>query len=179
LPFCHVFVPLYRVFVPLDRVFVPFCRVFSLSVRKPPVRRPLVWRFFLGLFCRHTASAPITSGITSGGAGLSTCVCMKGFCFPRYFCISFNIVCARVRVCVRFSPSPPPCIIVVFLLTYLCVCVSLPSTCVCMEGFCFPPYCCISYNIVCARVCVCAFSPETATCVIVVFLFTYLCVCVS
>jgi hypothetical protein len=52
-------------------------------------------------------------------------VCMDGFCFPRYGCISFNIVCARVCVCVRLAPKPPPCVIVVFLLTYLCVCVSL------------------------------------------------------
>ena len=52
-------------------------------------------------------------------------MCMEGFCLPRYCCISFNIVCARVCVCVRLAPKPPQCVIVVFLLTYLCVCVSL------------------------------------------------------
>ena len=50
---------------------------------------------------------------------------MEGFCFPRYCCISFNIVCARVCVC-AFSPGTPPvCYCCVFLLTYLSVCVSL------------------------------------------------------
>jgi len=57
-------------------------------------------------------------------------VCMGGFCFPRHGCISFNIVCARVCVCVRLAPKPPACVIVVFFLTYLCVCVSL-----CWQGF--------------------------------------------
>ena len=50
---------------------------------------------------------------------------MEGLCFSRYCCISFNIVCARLCVGGRLAPTPPPCIIVVFLLTYLCVCVSL------------------------------------------------------
>jgi len=105
---------------------------------------------------------------------------MKGFCFPLYCCIYSNIVCARVCVCVRLAPTTPPCVIVVSLLTCLFVCVFLPRTCVCMEGYCFPRYCCISFNILCACVCVCVcFSPETPPCVIVVFLSTYLCVCVS
>ena len=111
---------------------------------------------------------------------------MEGFCFPgtfpRYCCISFNIVCARGCVCVCLAPTPPLCVIVVFflLVTYLSVCLSLPRTCVCMEGVCFPRYCCISFNIVCACVCVCVyFSPKNPPCVIVVFLLTYLCVCVS
>ena len=81
---------------------------------------------------------------------------------------------------VLIKPHFSPCVIVVFLLTYLCVCVSLPSTCVCMDGFCFPRYGCISFNTVCARVCVCVrLPPKPPPCVIVVFLSTYLCVCVS
>ena len=118
-------------------------RVCVVCVRLAPNPPPCVIVVFLLTYLCVCVSLP------------STCVCMEGFCFPRYCCISFNIVCARVCVCVRLAPTPPPCVIVVSLLTYLCVCVSLPRTCVCMEGFCFPRYCCISFNIVCARVCVC------------------------
>ena len=39
--------------------------------------------------------------------------------------VSLLTQCERVCVCVRTAPKPPPCVIVVFLLTYLCVCVSL------------------------------------------------------
>ena len=80
-------------------------------------------------------------------------------------------------VCVcAFSPEPPPVCYCCISLTYLCVCVSLPSTCVCMEGFCFPPYCCISYNIVCARVCVYVRLAPKPPQVLLLYFFSHICV---
>ena len=57
------------------------------------------------------------------GAGPSTCVCMKGFYFPRYCCISFNIVCVRVFV-PRLAPTPlPVCYCCISLNISVCMCV--------------------------------------------------------
>ena len=49
-----------------------------------------------------------------------------GGLFPSLLLYLFqHSVCTCVCVCVCLALNPPPCVIVVFLLTHLCVCVSL------------------------------------------------------